>query len=109
MIFNETVQVVVPTWVDDRGTPKADFDNPVSVTDVVGCSVQPGASSEDLQNRTQNTIRWTVFIKRIVPVGDHDALLFDGVLYSLSGSAAYWKSPSGAVSNTTLQLVDWEG
>lgn len=109
MIFNESVQVVVPSWVDDRGTMRPDFDNPASVTPIDGCSVQPGASSEDLQNRTANTIRWTVFIKRIVPVGDHDALMFDGVLYQLSGSAAYWKSPSGAVSNTTLQLVDWEG
>lgn len=109
MIFNESITVVEPSWVDDRGTMRPDYESPVSSMVVDGCSVQPGASSEDMQNRTQNTIRWTVFIKRIIPVGDHDALMFDGVLYQLSGSAAYWKSPSGAVSNTTLQLVDWEG
>lgn len=109
MIFNEGVTVIEPSWVDDRGTLRPDYDTPLSSTVVSGCSVQPGASSEDLQNRTQNTIRYTVFVKRIVPVSDHAAVVFEGIRYSLSGSAAYWKSPSGAVSNTTLNVVDWEG
>lgn len=109
MLFSETVTVIEPSWVDDRGTMRADYDNPESTTPVTGCSVQPGASSEDLQNRTQNTIRWTVFARKIVRVSDHAAIEYAGVRYSLSGSAAYWKSPTGAVSNTTLSVVDWEG
>lgn len=109
MIFSDSVTVIEPSWVDDRGTMRADYDNPVSSTPVSGCSVQPGASSEDLQNRTQNTIRWTAFIRKITPVSDHAAIEYGGTRYSLSGSAAHWKSPTGAVSNTTLSLVDWEG
>lgn len=109
MIFNESVVVVEPSWVDDRGTMRPDYENPVSSTVVDLCSVQPGASSEDLQNRTQNTIRWNIFVRRIVPVSDHAAVRIGGTDYAMSGSAAYWKSPSGAVSNTALNVVDWEG
>lgn len=109
MIFNEPVTVIEPSWVDNRGTLVPNYDAPLSVETVELCSVQPGASSEDLQNRTQVTIRKSVYVNRIVQVSDFAAVEHLGVRLLMFGSAAHWRSPTGRVTNTVLNLIDWEG
>lgn len=106
---NDTITVIEPTWRDDRGTETADYDNPSSVTVVPGCSVQPGASTEDLMGRTNVIVRHTVYAPPGTVINAHAAVEYDGTRYAVDGQPARWPSPTGAVSNVVLLLVDWEG
>lgn len=106
---DDVVQVIEPSWFDDRGTATADYNTPASVTPVPGCSVQYGASSEDLAGRTNLTVRYTVLAPPGAPITEHSAVEFEGVRYSVEGMPARWKSPTGAVSHVSVLLVDWRG
>lgn len=108
-IMRQSVELVEPSWVDDRGTPTADYDAPLSRRTVNNCSVQPGASSEDLQNRTQTTIRCNVYLPGDVPVSDVAQVIHKGTKYSINGGIEEWDSPTGRLSHKVLNLVDWEG
>lgn len=105
----ETITVVDPVWVDDRGTPVADYGPGATRTVVPGCSVQPGASSEDLAGRTHVTVRWTVYAPPGTVVAADSAVEYEGRRYAVDGEPARWKSPTGAVSHLVLYLIDWEG
>lgn len=105
----QTITVVEPTLVDDRGTMVADFDNPASETVVTGCSVQPGASAEVLAARQGVSIRWTVYAPAATVVTAHSAVRFGGRLYDVDGEPQRWPSPTGALAHTVILLVDHEG
>lgn len=104
----QSVDVVEPSWVDDRGTLRPDYDEPLSSVHYAPVIVSPGASSEDLQARLQNTIRWTVYADQGVVASNKAAVIFDGVAYAIEGETAKWQQPSGG-PKTVLSLVDWEG
>lgn len=106
---NDDVTVIEPSWFDDRGTATADYDNPMSVKEVRGCSVQYGASAEDLAGRTQLTVRYTVLAPPGAPITEHSAVEYEGTRYSVEGQPARWKSPTGAVSHVSVLLIDWKG
>lgn len=106
---NDEITVIDPTWIDDRGTRTPDYDNPAATRVVKRCSVQPGAATEELQARTHVTIRHTVFAPKNTVVDEHSGVKFEGVRYMVDGVPGRWKSPTGAVSNVVIALVDWEG
>lgn len=106
---DDTVEVITPSQVDDRGTLVMDYDRPESVVEVKGCSVQPGASAEDIAARSHVTIRHTAFLPADAPVAYLDAIKFEGVRYSIDGAPVLWKSPTGQVSNKVVYLIDWKG
>ena len=106
----DTIHVVTPVWVDDRGTMVPDWSQPpASRTPVYGCSVQPGASTEDLLGRQNVTVRWTVWAPEGTVVDAHQGVEWQGVVYQVDGEPLSWRSPSGAVSHVVLLLVDWQG
>jgi hypothetical protein len=106
----QTIEVVEPTMVEERGQLVPDWDaEPASVTPVPGCSVQPGASSEDLAGRSNVIVRWTVYAPPGIPVTAHSRVRYDGRLYSVDGEPARWPSATGALDHTVLLLIDWEG
>lgn len=104
----QSVTVVEPSWIDDRGTLRPDYDTPVSSIPYGPVIVSPGASSEDLQARLQNTVRWTVYADQGVAASNKAGVVFDGVMYAIEGEAALWQQPLGG-PKTVLSLVDWEG
>lgn len=106
---SQTVTVIEPSWRDVRGTQTADYDHPLSATVVTGCSVQPGASSEDLQARTQATIRHTAYLPPGTPVTRHTAVVYAGERYSIEGVPAVWPSATGRLDHTVVSLIDWKG
>lgn len=105
----DTITVIHPSLVDDRGTPSADYDNPVSRVEILGCSVQPGASDEDLLGRTQETIRYTVYAPPGSDITAQSAVEFDGERFAVDGRPDKWRSPTGAVSHMVVLLIDWRG
>lgn len=105
----QTIAVVEPTMVDDRGTMVPNYDTPASETTVTGCSVQPGASAEVLAARQGVSIRWTVYAPAGVAVTAHSAVRYAGRLYDVDGEPQRWPSPTGALNHTIVLLVDHEG
>lgn len=105
----QTVTVVEPTLVDDRGTLVPDYDVPASETVVPGCSVHPGASDEVLAARQGVAVRWTVYAPAGVVVTAHSAVRLDGRLYAVDGEPARWPSPTGGLDHVVLLLVDHTG
>lgn len=106
---SDTVEVIEPAWVDERGTATPDYDNPTSTTPVPGCDVQPGASGEDLAARQGVTIRHTVYAPPGTAVNALSAVRYEGTVYAIDGEPMRWKSPTGAVSHVLIYLIDWKG
>ena len=104
----QAVTVIEPSWVDDRGTLRPDYDSPISSAVYSPVIVAPGASSEDLQARLQNTVRWTVYADQGVVATNKAGVFFAGVLYAIEGESALWQQPTGG-PKTVLSLIDWEG
>lgn len=105
----QEVTVVEPSWVDDRGTEVPNFDDPVSETDVEGCTVQPGASEEALAARQGVTIRWTVLAPPDTIVTAHSGVRYNGHLYQVDGEPLRWSSSRGRLDHVVMYLVDRQG
>jgi hypothetical protein len=105
----ETVTIVRPSWVDERGKQIPDYENPAETVTLANCSVQPGATSEVLEGRQNSTIRFSLYAPPGTVIGAQDAVIYDGVRYAVDGAGQSWKSPTGAVSHVVAALVDWEG
>lgn len=106
----QSIAVVEPALVDDRGTMVPDWSaTPVSEVTVPGCSVQPGASAEVLEARQGVSVRWTVYAPASVALSAHSAVRYAGRLYDVDGEPQRWPSPTGALDHTVILLVDHEG
>lgn len=107
---SETITVLEPTLVTERGKTVPDWSvPPASRTQVTGCEVQPGASTEDLAARQNVIIRWTVWAPADTPVTARSAVEYRAVRYQVDGEPDWWRSPTGALSHVQLYLIDWEG
>ena len=106
----QTVTVVHPAMVDDRGTMVPDWSaTPVSEVPVPGCSVQPGATAEVLAARQGSSIRWTVLAPPTLVATARDGVRFEGVLYQINGEPQPWPSPTGGLDHVVLFLETHEG
>lgn len=107
--MTQSIEVVTPGVIDDRGTEVPDWEHPASVVTVAGCSVQPGGSTEDNSGRSNVEVRWTVYAPGGAPGTAHSGVRYAGVLYRVDGEPARWPSPTGGLDNVVYRLVDWEG
>lgn len=97
-----------PTRTDDgHGGFEDDWTSPQTLA-LFG-SVQPGASADDMQNRDGTLIQWTVYVQGRPDVLSSDRIIYEGQPYAIDGQPARWKSPTGALDNTTILLKRWEG
>lgn len=106
--MTETVTRIRPIPVEDSRhnlIPSAQGDE----LPITGCSVQPGATAEDIAMRDTVTIRWTVYAPAHADITANDLIIWQGRKYQVNGSPERWQSPSGAVSHVKFSLVDWEG
>lgn len=105
-----TVTRVRPATRVVNGRTVVDWDAPPeSELAIPGWSVQPGASTEVLQNRDNVSIRWTAYGPPGADVKPTDAIRHDGRLYDVDGEPQRWPSPTGGLSHTVLLLIDHEG
>lgn len=94
------------TTEDVHGNQVPDWNSPTSVT-IGGCSVQPGATEEDLGGREAVAIRWTILAPAGVDVLATDRIVVNGVPYSVDGEPARWGT--GVLDHTKIFLKRWEG
>lgn len=105
----DTLRIIRPSWVDDRGKLVPDYSHPAAAFDVPGCEVQPGASTEDRAGRQSSIVRFTALAPAGTDAQARDVVEYRGVRFAIDGAPHHWRSPTGAVSHVSLSLVDWEG
>lgn len=105
----ETVTRLRPTLVDKRGTRVLDWSSPDELP-IGGCSVQPSASSRDLDGRTiQVTEDWTLYAPPGSDIEAGDRIQWEDLTFELDGAPMPWKSPTGRVSHVWARLKEWSG
>lgn len=103
----QTITRVRPTTTTDaHGNEAADWDDANELV-IRYCSVQPGATEEDLQNREGVLIQWTVYAPAGADVRATDAVDFQGVRYAVDGEPKRWMT--GILDHTVIALRRWEG
>lgn len=110
LLAQESVTVLEPVMVDDRGTLVPDWTQPpASSTTIAGCSVQPATSTEDMSGRQQVAVRWSVWLPPASPVTAYSAVLWGGVRHLVMGEPARWTDPLGNYSHMHLEMEVWHG
>lgn len=103
----DTVTVIRPAWIVERGDRIADWGNATEHT-VPGCRVQPVVGQEIHDNRDAIVTRWNLFAPSAADIESTDRVRHQGVVYEVEGDIRRWPSPTGALANTqaTLQRVE---
>lgn len=78
-----------------------------SETLISGCSVQPGATTEDLINRDGVLIQWTVFAPSGTDIEATDRVKYLGATYEIDGEPDRWAT--GVLDHVRFFLKRWEG
>lgn len=102
----DTVTVLRAPVVKDHGADVPDWSNPTLVT-VTGCSVQPGATGEDNQNRAGASIAYTVYMPPGTDVRFTDRVRLATGDYVVVGEPERWTSPTGRLSHVRVELQRW--
>ena len=106
---NDTVTRLRPTIVTQRGSEIPDFSNPDRLN-IEGCSMQPSGTSLTQDGRVQGTAEgYTCYLPPGADIMAGDRIQYDGAIYTIMGEPKTWKSPTGMVNNTQLQLERWYG
>lgn len=104
---NDTIVVLRPALVEDSRHNLISGD--VERHTITGCSVQPGATDEDMHMRDTVTTRWTAYLPPNADIQAADRVEWAGRTYLVDGEPERWVSPTGMVSHVKILLVDWEG
>jgi hypothetical protein len=103
----DTIARVRPTLAaDGHGNMEPNWSDAATLS-ISGCSVQPGASTEDQTNRSGVSTLWTVYAPPTSDVTAHDAVDFRGVRYQVNGEPALWSQ--GFLDHMVIQLSRFEG
>lgn len=105
----QTITVVRPSTKEVRGSVVRDFDNPISSTDVTGCSVQPATTSLSEDGRVLGISEgYTAYVPITADVKEGDHIIFEGETYEIDGVPKHWV---GAlyIEHYVLNLKRWEG
>lgn len=106
-IMQQSVTRLRPTFTrDSHGNDSEDWSDPASLL-IPGCSVQPGVTSEDRQNRDTTLIAFTVIAPAGIDVLSTDRIVYSGNTYEIDGEPERWET--GILDHTNLYLKRWEG
>lgn len=83
----DTVTIIRPAATDRRGAPTGP---PISETVVEGCSLQPGSSSEDTDQRTTVTTGWRLFAPGGTDIQATDRVQHGDTEYEVVGDPDAW-------------------
>lgn len=103
---SETVTVLRAPLVKDHGSMVLDWSAPTLIT-VAGCSVQPGATAEDNENREGVSVEFTVYMPDGADVTATDRVRLASGDYVVVGEPERWKSPTGTLSHVKVLLQRW--
>lgn len=113
--------MALPTWANDvitrirpgtvirRGSEEPDWDNAQELT-INCCSVQPASTSLSQDGRVLGTSEGlTCYLPPAADVKAGDKIRWGGNDFQIIGEPKKWKSPTGRVSSTQIQLERWDG
>lgn len=105
---NDSIKVVRAPLVSSRGSVERDWSRATETT-LNGCSVQPTATSANLEGREQTAIAFDCYAPQDSDIQASDRIEFNGESYAIDGVPFEWKSPTGAVSHMLIKLKRWQG
>ena len=108
-IKRDSITVVRPETIDDRGTPVPDWSD---TTETVwsGCRVQPRVAEEETARGRQAVVSfWTVYGPYDMDVDEHDRIVWGAATYEVHGHVRKWQSPTGAVEHVEFDVRRVEG
>lgn len=108
-LAGETVTILTPVMVDDRGTLMPDWARDPSRREIVGCAVQPSSSGEELGGRQQTEARLRVWLPALAVVSAVCRLEWRGVVHAVDGPPQIWRDPLGRLDHQTVDVVRQEG
>lgn len=106
---NDSITRIRPGTITRRGSEEPDWEN-VDEKEIEGCTVQPSSTSLSQDGRVLGTSEGlTCFLPPGADVRAGDKIRWNEEDYQIIGKPKNWKSPSGRVSNTQIQLERWDG
>lgn len=103
---NEAITRPRAALVMDHGSMVQDWGHAAPAT-LTGWSLQPGASTEDLDHREAVRVDWTAYGPYDADVLATDRIRLPSGDYAVIGEPERWRSPTGLVSSTKLLLQRW--
>lgn len=105
---NQSITRIRPGTKDLRGSTVPDWSN-VKELDIVGCSVQPAATTLSQDGRVLGVSeQLTAYLPEGSDVQAGDRIRFEGEIYTIVGEPKKWTA-AFALSNIQLNLTKWEG
>ena len=106
---DEKIIIIRPGTKTSRGSAVPDWENVVT-NEQDGCSVQPASTGLSKDGRVLGlSDAYTVYCPYETDVQAGDHIEYDGDVYEIKGKPRRWKSPTGRVSNTILNIERWKG
>jgi len=106
----DTITILRPVMISDRGTLVPDWSQPPSETvSVGGCSVQPQTGADDRSQRDALSSVFVVYAPPGTIVGAFDHVLVDDYSSPLvtTGEPVRWSI--GFLDHVVISLADWTG
>ncbi len=107
---SETVTALRAARVTDHGSSVANWAGGFTEWPITGCSVQPGASAEDLGHREAQQVAFTVFMPyrgRALELTGDDRLLVRGHQCPIIGDPEQWPDPDPNVAHVKALVASW--
>lgn len=106
----DTITILRPVMVDDRGTLVPDWSQPPAETvSVEGCSVQPQTGADDRSQRDALSSVFVVYAPPETDVGAFDQVLVDDYSAPLKTTGEPLRWSVGFLDHVVINLVDWNG
>ena len=106
---SQTITILRPGVKIERGSEIRDWDKALEF-DVSGCSIQPAATGLSQDGRVLGVFDgMTGYLPLNTDIREGDRVVFEGNTYEVNGSPRVWKSATGLVSYTQVNLRRWDG
>lgn len=96
-----TVEVIDPPARDGHGDP---LPGDPAEAQVSGCSMQPGAGTEDLDGGDTVSTSWDLFLPPGVTITAQHQVRFRGQLYEVDGAPQPWDDDRGRPHHVEVRL-----
>lgn len=110
MLAPDTITILRPVMIDDRGTLVPDWSQPPAETvNVAGCSVQPQTNADERSQRDALSSVFVVYAPPGTIVGAFDRVLvtdYESPLM-ITGEPTRWTI--GFLDHVVINLADWNG
>lgn len=114
---NQTITVLRPTLIVERGDEVPDWSLPPAQHLIAGCRLQPMSADEVLFSgaggggtaRNAVVSRWRLLLPADADLHEHDRVRYEGNDYEVDGLVQHWPSPTGALAHGEAVLRRVEG